>query len=298
MTTYRSAPPFIGENGESLDLHAYNEHIYARREGFVYSNGAMSVANGDLGKDNIPSLTIDSEHVMKEEAALARRDMMLTPTTLYANGVGTASTKLDWFTVPGCSVRWYQPYDTTWTLMQWSMFINYNAWRGRYKDRNSDKWNVAPTLSIQATIDGTRINSTYRRLAPNLFHPVSPGRPSTGAQVGPGKDTWTTTSMGGDEYTGGNPKYVYPEPHSAMHWDLSYGQSLEKGYHEISIQAAMTRVNSEAVFVQTVGSTGLSGTVGSTSADEGRAKFKHGGFFHLTNKLSLGIRNARVLALL
>ncbi len=62
MTTYRSAPPFIGENGESLDLHAYNEHIYARREGFVYSNGAMSVANGDLGNRFMSSVVALKHH--------------------------------------------------------------------------------------------------------------------------------------------------------------------------------------------------------------------------------------------
>ena len=160
-----------------------------------------------------------------------------------------------------------------------------------------------------------------------MFHCISPGSVSRDDQVGPGLDTFamqktaalnatgdaaltdfqadkvehsehpidsvatatlppgTFTNKFNQTARGGNPQYVASEMHTARHFDLHHQVALSKGYHEISVEASIAEPESEGVYLQNLGSQ--------------QSTFATGrGYFELVGKLSLGIRNARVLNLL
>ena len=79
---------------------------------------------------------------------------------------------------------------------------------------------------------------------------------------------------------------MFPEAHTAIPVSWHYPQALTKGFHEISLAVRMERIDGEAVYVQNIGT-------------ERRSKRVKGrGFFELTAKISMGIRNARVISFL
>ena len=292
----------------------------------------MSTLNGRLDVDNLdPELQIQSFHIQPEQASLARAERMLPTATIYGNGVPEISGKTEFFTLPGCSVRWYQPYATTATIMQWSLFLSYNVWRGVYKDMLGEvhSGGVTTAITLRCAFNGAPINGSERKLGHNMFHPISPAALERHDQTGPGTymrkllvDQYTlnheenlmthfaggflfgspleATDMcygkrpppppPGADYTshedrGGNPQYVDSESHTAVPFDMHHVAALEKGWNEISIEAAISQPAGAGVYLQNVGRS-------AKSYSQAR------GYLNLIGKLSLGIRNARVLNLL
>jgi len=295
--------------------------------------GLMSTLNGRLNSDNLdPQLQIQSFHIQPEQASLARSDRMLPTATIYGNGVPEISGKTEFFTLPGCSVRWYQPYGTTATIMQWSLFLSYNVWRGVYKDMLGEvhSGGVTTAITLRCAFNGVPIQGSERKLGHNMFHPISPAALDRHDQTGPGIftckllfDQYTLNheqslygwfagghALGsptkesddmcygkgpppppdGVNYTsledrGGNPQYVDSESHTAVPFDMHHVAALEKGWNEISIEAAISQPAGAGVYLQNVGKS-------AKSYSQAR------GYLNLIGKLSLGIRNARVLNLL
>jgi hypothetical protein len=262
--------------------------------------GLMSMANGRLTTDNLsPNFRIRAEHIQKEQAVLSRVESMRSTSTIYGSGIAnnTSVSEPEQFvserfvTVPGCSVRWYQPYDTSVSILQWSFFFSYNNWRGVYKDLAGKEHyqGVNTTMKIRCAVNGSAVSASERVLGQNMFHPVSPAASTTTDSVGPGMTLFSAGLDGGDgdaaPARGGNPRYVQTEAHSAHHFDLHHVTPLSKGYNEISLQCATLLPQGEAVYLQNVGAWD-------------RGQFKMRGFFNLVGKLSFGIRNARVLNLL
>ena len=169
--------------------------------------GYMSSLNGRLSNENIfPDFHLKDYHIQPRQASLAGSDSMLKTNTFYGNGIPNTKTlpsadpttslkTSDFFTVPGCSFRWYQPFVSRVSLLQWSVFLSHNSWRGIYKDLQG----VSHTKGVNTLIflrcvlinpfGRIALNSTDRVLAQNMFHPQSPGGKDRKNQTGPGINT-------------------------------------------------------------------------------------------------------------
>mgnify|MGYP003138574102 CR=1 FL=1 len=309
--------PLLREKNFSDVNDPYTASVYTRTDAPNPDSGIMSTLNGRLSVSNLDnSFQLRAEHIQPEQATLARSASMLTTSTIYGNGaidpVIGVQAGTQFFTLPGCSLRWYQPYDTTVSLMNWSFFVSFNCWRGAYLNLESDfNDNVNTPITLRCVLDGSAISGTKRYLGQNMFHPLSPGgeTKSDGPTVGPGcsvVDFWGNrqsptrvdvmsitapkpdTSLPYGELTsknGGNPQYVQTEAHSATQFDLHHMTSLSKGWHEISVECSIATPDDPGVLVQNKG-------------NKNRGPLKSRGYFRLLGKLSLGIRNARVLNLL
>tara|TARA_R100001510_G_scaffold37280_1_gene33644 strand:- start:1304 stop:2254 length:951 start_codon:yes stop_codon:yes gene_type:complete len=284
----------------------YTENIHARPDvrdaaesaefvvsGSAIREGLMSASNGLLDSFNLHSGTeIRDIHVMPEQASYARMESYTDSSTLYGNGMGQRNMgeKNERFvTLPGVTIRWFQPFDTTVSLMHWDLFFSYNNWQGEYVDKEARFSNNGrkTKMDLQCILDGEYIPFTKRRISENMFHPVSPGFKNTVPEIpGPGRNLYSTYPEGLENKQGGGPKYCFSEAHSAAPLSLHFAQALTKGFHEISVQVKTVNIGGEAVYVQNIGSEHR------TSQVRGR------GFFELCAKLSLGIRNARVISLL
>lgn len=268
-------------DGEVLDVPAHNDNVHSPTGG----KGIMSEANGKLTVDNLRTeFKIKDKHVMYEQAALARHEPMRKTCTIYADAVPTEknsdedTTKAyQWFTLPGCSVRWYQPFDVSVALIHWTFFASCNRWKGWAYDRTDTMWRIDPEIAVAGAIDGSIKAITKRYLPPTHFVPMSPG----------GKDPGLSLH-GSDSEIAGNPSIVSSETHTALHWDLfATANTLTKGFHEVSMKCRIESTRASEILMR---------TVSGQAADEGFAGMF--GYFFPTNNLSLGIRNARVLTLL
>ena len=67
---------------------------------------------------------------------------------------------------------------------------------------------------------------------------------------------------------------------------MHHAAALSKGFHEINIQVRMFKIGGNAVYLQNIGDEQRTGPV------KGR------GYFELTAKVAMGIRNARVISFL
>tara|TARA_R100001443_G_scaffold19914_2_gene31745 strand:+ start:6375 stop:7310 length:936 start_codon:yes stop_codon:yes gene_type:complete len=288
-----------GSSGDVREPYTINIHRRPEQvknvEPYTVGEGLMSVSNGSLDHYNLGTndFRVRSEHIMPEQASMARMEAMKDTSAFYGNGIGQrgqGSQSEEWITLSGTSLRWYQPYDTTLSVMHWDVFSSFNNWHGEYVDSaNTYQTGGRKTrVDFRCILDGAYVTNSKRRLAENMFHPAFPGYKRTVPELpGPGLDAYD-----GDYVTavtavqGGGPKYVFPEAHSAVPLSLHYPEALSKGFHEISLQARVRRIPGEAVYVQNIGSGHRDHVV------KGR------GFFELTAKICLGIRNARVISFL
>lgn len=309
--------PRIPLNGEPLlrsksfsDVkEPYTVSTYARLDIGGKDSGLMSTSNGRLSYENFDGdFEVNDYHIQSEQASLARVESMLATSTVYGNGIPDIRDATNFFTLPGCSLRWYQPYATSMSLMQWSFFISYNSWRGVYKDMTGEihSSGVSTPIYLRCRLDNNVVTGSTRVLGQNMFHPVSPGAVDRTDQTGPGVDwmggflerfqddggsigDFDPNSTGEKKATfdrrGGNPQYVQTEAHTASQFDMHHMTTLSKGYHEISVECSIKQPDGAGVYLQNVGGV--------------RKGFVTGrGYFNLTGKISLGIRNARVLNLL
>ena len=323
----------------------YIRSIHANKytsDGDPAYQGIMGVANGYLDTHNLgPETLIQDRHVMPEQAALARMESLRSSNTVFGNSSGTTSEDDadQYFKLPGLGLRWYQPYEASFALCQWSFFVSYNSWMGRYKDALSNSFTkgVFTTVRLRCTLDGEALPHTERVLGENFFHPVSPAANNPwnvgdgdeelheSSLWGPGLDIYDNHGTFSTVLGGGNPRYISPEAHTATYFDLhhvigngaktflggyapispgsdafpepSNSATLAKGYHEIGVECSIdvmqTRggTTSGPVFVQSLGK--------ATAVDDYKTnEFRMRGHFNLTGKLSLGVRNARVMSFL
>ena len=295
----------------------YTRSVYANL-GAPDREGLISTLNGRLTYPNLnENFRLEDYHIQPEQASLARTESMLDSATIFGDGIPNLVEDSNFFTLPGCSLRWYQPYATSVSLMQWSFFLSYNLWRGVYKDMDGDVRGVNTPILLRCRLDDTVVPSSTRHLGQNMFHPVSPGAPDRTDQTGPGVnsfelfketakrvslpvlsdaaesalDSYTFPSFEDDEdqpnidQRGGNPQYVPSEAHTASQFDLHHTAALAKGFHEISVECSMTLPEGVGVYLQNLGAKDKTFVTGR-------------GYFNLVGKVSLGIRNARVLNLL
>mgnify|MGYP003110675081 CR=1 FL=1 len=293
-------------------LNAYPSNVYSHWRSRTEGRGLYNTINGELDLDNlISNFSIGKQHVMPEQAALSRTESMRESCTIFGRSSDNSvknSSEGDYFNVPGLSLRWYQPYDASAGIAQWSFFLSWNNWMARFRDMVYQNWGqgVFTELSFRCTLDGSVISGTNRRVGENFFHPVSPGGPNPFVDYdGPGMDVFAGAD--GKEYTedgmdmaAGNPRYCFPEAHSASHFDMHHqlqSGDLTKGYHEISVQCSIRTCKDangdkpSPVFLQNTGKEVV-------AKDKHSQRYRLRGHFNLIGKVSFGMRNARVVSFL
>ena len=272
--------------GTVLSVADHNDNVHSVTDG----KGIMSVANGKVSTVNLADdFAIKGEHVMQEQAALARMEGMRRTNTVFADAVPTPNNEAfdltdtdKWFTVPGCYLRWYQPYDASAALIHWSFFASANRWNGWAVDRDDVFWRLSAETAFVCSLDGTIIPDTRRYIPPSHTHPVSPGSSN---EPGINRVLEGLAEPDLPEYGDGNPRYVESESHTSLHWDMSYlATSLSKGFHEIAVHCRIETMRCQEILMQAAG--------------RGGEEWRMQGYFTPTNRMSFGIRNARVLTLL
>jgi len=191
------------------ELYVKSIHTSYTDESAGVNHGYMSALNGRLDEKNFyPDFQLKDYHIQPRQASLAGSDSMITTNTFYGNGIpntkelpsanpANALSTSDFFPIPGCSFRWYQPFKTQVSLLQWSVFLSHNSWRGIYKDLQGVSHTKGVNTSIflrcvlhsAATGSALVLSSTNRVLAQNMFHPQSPGGADRKNQIGPGINT-------------------------------------------------------------------------------------------------------------
>ena len=148
-------------NGAALPVAGHNANIYQAAAG----RGIMSEPNGNLQVVNLDAaFTIRDEHVMPEEAVIARMDGSTIPMDVYNNAFGIRDDD-DPVYVPiaGLGQRLYIPYDMTAVVWQWALHISVvRPWINDVEDQEGPELS---NMGVRVFIDGVE-QPTYRRTFP------------------------------------------------------------------------------------------------------------------------------------
>lgn len=205
-------------DGAALSISGHNENVYSTTAG----KGVMSEPNGNLQQANlVGGFTVRDEHVMAEEAVIARQDSSTFAFDVYNNAFGQREDEEQTYVaIGGLSQRVYIPFDCDALLWQWSFFIA--PWRPYVAETTGDDTGNQdiPDLFIRVYFDGVE-NSAFRR--------------STAVSA----DLTTDTEYGLKGSAGANVNY---ENVTAMWYDISkLVTPVTQGFHEVSVRIYMPR---------------------------------------------------------
>ena len=209
-TTYPAGP---------LNIAGHNANVFSTTAG----QGVMSEPNGGLEIANLdPSFVVRDEHVMSEEAVMAKAEGLTVPMDVYNNAFAMREEDDPVFVpVGGLCQRVYIPFNVSAVMWQWSFYVA--VWRPFMVRTFEDQLLGAdiPQVSVRLFIDGVEYPAFRRPL------PVS-------------ADLWVSSSpLVGS--AGGQINY---ENVSAVWYDISKLQTaVTAGYHELSIKLYMPRVH-------------------------------------------------------
>lgn len=244
----------------TLDTAAHNENIMGEP-----GEGLMGTINGKLDVDNFSEkFRIQPEHVMPEQAARGRQEWDQYSTTIYSDGVAARdfdSSDEDTyrFKIPGCTIRFYQPYAARFALLQWSFFMGATKWR---VERLGGLGAIRPAMNFVAYFDNAKLTHT-RRVFPRT-HQLDSSTTSPNAAL-----------------------RINNEAHSALWYDMSHLVTpLSAGWHELSIQLCMENVlDGDGDSLQ-------------EELKQQFGKVYREFDYYLFQKATFGVRNARVLTML
>jgi hypothetical protein len=207
----RITPPYNYPDGTTLNVEAHNDSVFGET-----GKGLMRTVNGDLDINNFDEkFRIQAEHVMPEQAAIGRQEWDEYETTIFSDGVGVnqGDAVANRFNVPGCSLRFYQPYTASMALFQWSFFLSQTKWKIARTSKLGGS--LFPKMHVIAQLDGVDIDHTFRTIP---------------------KSTSTDKSASG--------KALNSEPHTALWFDMSHLEvgGLTQGWHELRLQMVMENV--------------------------------------------------------
>jgi hypothetical protein len=151
-------------NGAALSVPNHNANVYATASG----RGIMSEPNGGLQVVNLDAaFTIRDEHIMPEEAVVARMDGSTVPMDVYNNAFGIRDDD-DPTYVPlaGLGERLYIPYAMTAVVWQWALHIS--VVRPWINDPEEQSGPELANMGIRVFIDGVE-QPTYRRTFPTTL---------------------------------------------------------------------------------------------------------------------------------
>lgn len=205
-------------DGAALDIAGHNENVFSTTAG----KGIMSEPNGNLQQANlVGGFTVRDEHVMSEEAVIARQDSSTFTFDIYNNVFGQREDEEQTYVaIGGLSQRVYIPFDCDALLWQWSFFIA--PWRPYYAEQTGDDTGNQdiPDLFIRVYFDGVE-NSAFRR--------------STAVSADIAKDT--KYGLKGSAQSNVNYENV-----TAMWYDISkLVTPVAKGFHDVSVRIYMPR---------------------------------------------------------
>lgn len=145
-------------DGAVLDVANHNANIYSVTPG----RGIMSEPNGGLEQANlVTGFTVRAEHIMTEEAVIAKAESLTVPMDVYSNGIGVVTdVDTNYIAVAGLCQRVYIPFDISALVWEWSFFIA--AFRPAVAIGDV---NTRYALDLRVFIDGVEYTS-MRRAAP------------------------------------------------------------------------------------------------------------------------------------
>lgn len=221
-------------NGATLPTASHNANIYSTTSG----RGIMSEPNGGLQVVNLDAaFTIRDEHVMPEEAVIARMDGTTIPMDVYNNAFGIRDDDNPaYVAIAGLGERVYVPYNLTAMVWQWSFHIS--VFRPYLYSTDEQGQAALADMNIRVFIDGIEQQAHRRGL------PVSADlfldEPLNGTAQN--KDIVDTIAALFPE----SPKTgaVYDYGHVCQLWfDMSsLRQNVTKGYHELTVKVYMPRI--------------------------------------------------------
>lgn len=250
-------------NGAALDIAGHNANVYSTTSG----KGILSEPNGGLEQANLDpgsvlpfraAFAIADEHVMSEEAVIARQESTTTPMDLFSNAFGDIGQTEDslreksFVTIAGVAIRVHVPYDVSFMVWQWSFFAS--VFRADLEDLPRD------AIIIRAYIDGQPVSAFTRPLVVSALL----------APFGSGKSY---------------PVQNDHEDSTAMWYDFSkLSTNVSAGYHELSVKVYMERQNKRTTMVEAAGI--IPGAADPTDSYE----------YSVLSRATFGVRNARCVS--
>ena len=272
-------------DGLALDPDGHNSNIYDGSQ--PSPNGIMSTVNGGLSATNLDDkFAAHPEHIQTEQHAISDQEGMRQRVDTFAEafaagegsgdysvvkfvaGVTSPAPLSRWFPVPGCGIRFYQPFTASVVLWQWSFFfhparlsmVNQEAGGGNENTVVDFKENCE--IGLAAMVDGALVEHTRRQT--KMF--------MVAREADVHKGFLTSGSAAGGR--------------TAEWWDMCHLQkNVTRGWHDLQLMIYMERFSRDNALQQyTLIRNGVAADPESNIALGGRASF--------------GIRNARVLTLL
>lgn len=205
-------------DGAALDIAGHNDNIFSTTAG----KGVLSEPNGGLEFANLAAgFTLRDEHVMSEEAVIARMESLTMPMDVYNNAFAQLEEDNPIY-VPlgGLCQRVYVPFDMSAVMWQWSFFVaDYRPYIISYLEDQLLGQEI-PQLSVRLFVDGVE-QEAFRRPLPVSADIVAP-----------------PADFRGSARAESNYENV-----SAVWYDISkLVKNVSKGWHEISIRVFMPRV--------------------------------------------------------
>ncbi len=206
----------------ALNIAGHNANVFSTTAG----QGVMSEPNGGLGIANLdPAFVVRDEHVMSEEAVMAKAEGLTMPMDVYNNAFAMREEDDPVFVpIGGLCQRVYIPYNVSAVVWQWSFYVA--VWRPFMVRTFEDQFLGAdiPQVSVRLFIDGVEYQAFRRPL------PVS-------------ADLFLS-SVAGVGASGSADAQINYENVSAVWYDISKLQTaVTAGYHELSIKLYMPRVH-------------------------------------------------------
>jgi hypothetical protein len=165
-------PSYTYTDNTTLDVDGHNQNVYTTSN----NEGLMSTANGELDSGNLaPTFLVQAEHVHPEQSVVMRQESMResidcfqqafarSPAGTYAN-IKVAPASL-WVPIPGCAIRFYQPYAASFGLLSWSFFTSAYIPSVGTVSGGSFTPSTATIAGVALMLDGTILEHTKRNLS-------------------------------------------------------------------------------------------------------------------------------------
>jgi len=204
-------------NGAVLPVANHNANIYSTTSG----RGIMSEPNGGLQVVNLDAaFTIRDEHVMPEEAVVARMDGTTIPMDVYNNAFGIRDDEAPAYVpVAGLGLRVYMPYAMSAVVWQWSFHVSlFKPYMMDYETGRVDLANA----TVKLFIDGVELPIFRRNL------PISADLMLNPADV----------AIEGSAEFG----YTYDDVTQLWYDVAKLQQNVSQGYHELTIKVYLPRL--------------------------------------------------------
>ncbi len=221
-------------NGANLSVPNHNANVYATASG----RGIMSEPNGGLQVVNLDAaFTIRDEHVMPEEAVIARMDGSTIPMDVYNNAFGVRDDEDPaYVAIAGLGERIYVPYAVSAMVWQWSFHVS--VFRPYMYSLSEQGQAALADMNIRVFIDGAE-QSAHRRGLPvsaDLFL----DEPLNGTAQNKSVVDAVASLFPEAPKTGA----IYDYGHVTQLWfDMSaLRQNVAKGYHELTVKVYMPRI--------------------------------------------------------